>query len=171
MLRLAEHGTPVVARSKRFVRILALVAATALLAPVGALSAQAAPAEPTAAARVPVALTVEGRTAPADVENLTSPVLAWQPPGQIRPIAGDNTPDQVAYNVVVATTADAAAAGTGDVLDSGKVESSVSTGIAYDGPALVAGSKYWFSVKTWNGAGTASDWTDAAGFGTALGKT
>ena len=43
MLRLAEHGTPVVARSKRFVRILALVAATALLAPVGALSAQAAP--------------------------------------------------------------------------------------------------------------------------------
>ena len=51
---------------------------------------------------------------------------------------------------MVATTAARAAAGTGDVWDSGEVSSDRNTAV-YAGPALASRTRYYWSVRSWTG--------------------
>ena len=57
---------------------------------------------------------------------------------------------QSAYQIYVATAADKAAAGVGDVWDSGKVSSDENYSISYRGPALASKTGYYWAVKAWD---------------------
>jgi hypothetical protein len=102
----------------------------------------------------PTSLTVDQLASPVDVENLTGPLLGWH--------VGAGT--QSAYQVQVATSA--AALGTPDVWDSGKVTSAENSNIAYAGQALTTSNGYYWRVRTWDQADNPSAWSAAARFGT-----
>jgi alpha-L-rhamnosidase len=69
---------------------------------------------------------------------------------------------QTAYEILVAASAEALADDDGDVWDSGKVESDQSVHVEYAGPALEPRQRYWWKVRTWDAAGAASPWSEAA---------
>lgn len=83
------------------------------------------------------------------------PMLSWRVEGPAGTV-------QSAYQIVVASTPDKLKAGRGDLWDSGLVRSSDSTGARYQGVALKARQRCFWRVKVWDGAGRASDWSDAA---------
>ena len=106
----------------RFARILYLAIIIAVLA------------SATADAAV-TGLRVDQTARPLGVDN-PHPALSWLP-----------GVEQTAYRVSVGTSA-----GAQDVWDSGKVASSDSVGITYDGPALKAATRYFWTVQVWDGA-------------------
>ena len=64
---------------------------------------------------------------------------------------------QTAYRIVLSTTEQKAAAGTGDVWDSGKVASDETVDIAYGGKALASRTAYYWRVTVWDAAGRTAD--------------
>ena len=147
-------------RGRRPRRTLLAVLAIALGA--GVLAAPAPAAQAAAAAPAgpaPVHLTVGQLAAPVDVENLTAPLLGWQ--------VGAGA--QSAYEVQVATASGDVA--DGGVWDSGKIVSTQNANVEYDGPALTASSGYYWRVRTWDAADTASAWSATSHFGTGPGAT
>ncbi len=72
---------------------------------------------------------------------------------------------QSAYQIIVASTAEKAAAHDGDVWDSGKVESNLNYDIVYGGDALASCTEYYFAVQVWDEDGN-SVWSDVSKFGT-----
>ena len=91
-----------------------------------------------------------------------SPWLSW--------VTQDTQQDesQSAYEVRVATSEAAATSGRA-VWDSGEVAGSAPW-TAYRGPALAGGTRYWWTVRTWDGQGHAGPWAAVAAFGTGLGS-
>src|SRR5262245_37023447 len=75
---------------------------------------------------------------------------------------------QGAYEIRVASTPEAAAGDRPDVWSSGKVASAHSVNVEYGGPALQSGRRYHWAVRTWDQAGAASPWSEAATFGVGL---
>ena len=63
---------------------------------------------------------------------------------------------QTAYRIVVGTDEPRVREGHGDVWDSGMVASEQSAQIAYAGPPLLAGRRYFWSVQVWDEHGRAS---------------
>ena len=135
--------------------LLALPLLAMLLTVLGPAPAQTAPAP---GAALPSGLTIGQRSEPADVDDLTRPILGWQVPSEV----------QTAYQVQVAESRSALASGR-LVWDSDKVSSDTSTNVPYTGPALERGEGYDWRVRTWGGSGQASPWSLPAHFGTALG--
>lgn len=74
---------------------------------------------------------------------------------------------QSAYQIIVASSADNAAAHIGDVWDSGKVESNLNYDIVYSGNALTSRTKYFFAVQVWDEKGN-SVWSDVSTFETGI---
>ncbi|MCM0620902.1 family 78 glycoside hydrolase catalytic domain [Nocardioides bruguierae] len=107
-------------------------------------------------------LKVDGLDRPADLEDLASPAFSW---------TLTSLPRQSAYRIVVATTPELAAAGNGDVWDSGKVASAEQTDVAYGGDELSSSQRYFWSVRVWGGSDTALDWAEPSWFGTSPGAT
>lgn len=73
-----------------------------------------------------------------------NPVFSWVLTGRGR------DEGQTAYRVVVSSTYEQAAAGTGDVWDSGRVESGSSIDIAYAGEALASKTSYYWTATSWD---------------------
>jgi len=69
---------------------------------------------------------------------------------------------QTAYQVQVAATPDALLAGRDLIWDSGRVDSDRSVQVAYAGPTLRSGQRCHWRVRTWNGAGRVSAWSQPA---------
>ena len=69
-----------------------------------------------------------------------------------------------AYQILVAATPADLAGNQGDVWDSGKVASSDSTQVVYNGKALVSGQVYYWKVRTWDGQGNPSAYSEPAKF-------
>ncbi len=69
---------------------------------------------------------------------------------------------QTAYQALVASSPSALASDKGDVWDSGKVASSESIHIAYDGEPLLARQERWWKVRVWDEKDTPSAWSEAA---------
>jgi len=83
------------------------------------------------------------------------PHLSWQ---------SDNTERnwrQAAYQIFVASSPDRLP-GSADVWDSGKQNSSESLGIAYAGPKLQSGKRYYWAVDVWDANGKQYDSTEQA---------
>ncbi|WIB63522.1 family 78 glycoside hydrolase catalytic domain [Curtobacterium sp. MCBD17_040] len=127
--------------------------------------------DPSPTPAAPTGLTVDGLSAPMDVDPSVPVRFSWQPAVLDRAAAGlpAGAPDQRSYRIVVAGSSAAAAAGFGDIWDSGVVTSGASQNVSYAGPTLTAGSRSWFSVQVVDGAGATSPWATPATFGTALG--
>ncbi|QNE21904.1 Bacterial alpha-L-rhamnosidase [Kribbella qitaiheensis] len=105
-------------------------------------------------------LTVEYAERPLGTD-IARPRLAW-----IATAPGFGA-TQSAYQVVVASSAELAAAGTGDVWDSGQVASNAFR-IAYDGPALAPRTRHHWAVRLWDGLGRTGQWSKPSWFETGL---
>lgn len=75
---------------------------------------------------------------------------------------------QSAYELHVATTAQGSVSTNPDVWSSGKIASNETANVAYAGPALRSGARYYWSVRTWDGKGEASSWAPATSFSMGL---
>lgn len=110
-------------------------------------------------------------TSPLQVGNLTTEHLS-DPLGIDTPVprfgwilsADYNGARQQAYEVRVSSDE----AGMGDVWSSGRVDSAESFDVEYGGPALESLTRYFWSVRVWNEADQASQWSDPAWFETAF---
>ena len=79
-----------------------------------------------------------------------APSLSWQSD------SSERNWSQSAYQILVATTPDRLSSGKPDVWDSGKQTSAQSVDIAYAGPALKSGQRYYWTVRVWDSAGKLS---------------
>ena len=158
-----NHGPSVVSGARA-----ALVTFLSAALAVGVITTPAIAASvpsPTAAAvsgpgAAPTSLTVGQLDSPVDVESLAAPLLGWQ--------VGAGT--QSAYQVQVATSS-GSLSGTPDVWDSAKFTSSKNASVTYAGPTLTSSSGYYWRVRTWDAADTASAWSAVSHFGTGPGST
>jgi alpha-L-rhamnosidase len=106
------------------------------------------------------ALTVSGLR----VENLVEPLgidtaqprLGWR-------LASDTRGDaQTAYQILVASTADALASDKGDLWDSGRVASTASQFIPYAGRPLASSQQVFWKVRAYDASGQSSLWSQPA---------
>ncbi|WP_206685791.1 family 78 glycoside hydrolase catalytic domain [Kribbella qitaiheensis] len=134
-------------------RLTCLLAAALLLAPL--VPATAAP--PRLACPQVSNLKTNSLTHPLGVAA-AAPRLSWQLDGTRRGTT------QTRYEVHVASTA--AKTGKPDIWNSGVVQSDRSVDIAYGGPALTPYKAYFWTVRVWDNAGTASEWAPVASFET-----
>ncbi len=116
---------------------------------------------PLPAAAPPSALRVDGLTANGRVDPLgiggDAPALGW------RLASAERAAVQSAYEIRVGRRA-----GSADVWTSGKVISSRQVDVAYAGPGLAPATRYYWSVRAWDGRGVASLWSADAFFETGL---
>lgn len=75
---------------------------------------------------------------------------------------------QAAYQILVASSREKLAAEEADLWDSGKVESDETIHIPYGGKPLASGQDAFWKVRVFDGAGTASDWSESARWSTGL---
>ncbi len=69
---------------------------------------------------------------------------------------------QLAYRVLVASSAEKLLAGEGDFWDSGKVCSDRTSQVEYAGKAIGSRQRAWWTVRAWDEKGVPSDWAPAA---------
>lgn len=69
---------------------------------------------------------------------------------------------QSAYRIVVASTREQLARGTGDLWDTGKIDSSESVNIEYRGKALSSRQACFWKVQAWDRDGKAGAWSEIA---------
>jgi len=112
-----------------------------------------------AAAVAPVAvnLSCEHRVEPLGIDA-ARPRLGWTMNGNAR---GQR---QTAYQVLVARTRIDLDADRGTLWDSGKVDSSTSVGVIYQGKQLPAGAEIFWKVRLWDKDGAATAWSAPARF-------
>ncbi|MFS4482737.1 family 78 glycoside hydrolase catalytic domain [Hyunsoonleella sp. 2307UL5-6] len=108
-------------------------------------------------------LRCEYRVNPLGIDN-TSPRLSWK-------LSQDNFArgqKQTAYQVLVASSLEALHNNTGDVWDSGKLDSNQSVNNIYQGKALESSKQYFWKVKVWDKDGNTSNWSDFGKFSMGL---
>ena len=102
-------------------------------------------------------LTCEGLERPIAVNTL-QPRFSWLIPSDWK--------NQSAYELQVSTDSLALAAGGDcDLWSTGKVESTESVNIVYDGDALMPGIQAYWRVKVWDENGAAAEWSRIGRFG------
>ena len=89
---------------------------------------------------------------PLGIDNRT-PQLSWK----LKSAGNDQT--QTAYHILVASNAARLKKNTGDLWDSGKVDSSNETGVVYSGTSLVSGQACFWKVMVWDKDGKKSKWS------------
>lgn len=92
----------------------------------------------------------------------TKPYLSWQLE------AKDNGLCQSAYQILVATDEDLLTEEKADLWNSGKVESSESAWVLYQGNELASKQFVYWKVRVWDGNDKVSDWSETACFGIGL---
>lgn len=106
-------------------------------------------------------LRVEHETEPIDVPP-DEPRFSWRGESTTR------SASQTAYRILVARSSEAIRDRRGELWDSGRIASSDSTDVSYDGLPLESGADYYWSVRIWDEKGDPSAWADVARFSTAL---
>ncbi|HEX2838642.1 MAG TPA: hypothetical protein VHN77_10990, partial [Phycisphaerales bacterium] len=110
------------------------------------------------------------RPATLRCEYLVDPLAIAEPNPRLMWIveSDERAQSQSAYRVLVASTPELLAAGTGDLWDSGKVTSSATAHIAYAGAPLRSTQRCFWKVMAWDKNGTPGPWSDAAHFAMGL---
>lgn len=103
---------------------------------------------------------VKGPLQFAEIRNAT-PAFSW------RMESDRDGAAQSAYRILVATDEKLLSEGSADIWDSGKVDSSRSTGIRLQDKELDAGKLYFWTVRIWDDEGHESGWAPAKAFRTA----
>lgn len=75
---------------------------------------------------------------------------------------------QTRYQLLVATSRELLAPGRADVWDSGEVSGSSQNHVAYSGPSLQSGRRYYWRVRTWDKDGRVGAWSEPSRFDTGL---
>ncbi|WP_428950462.1 family 78 glycoside hydrolase catalytic domain [Streptomyces sp. cg35] len=126
----------------------------------GAAPAQAAPAAQTDGGAV-TGLTVEHRVQPLGTDA-ARPRFGWRLGSQQRGLT------QGAYRIQVASSPARLASSRPDVWDSGRVTSSDSVAVLYDGPRLKPSTRYFWAVTVWDAQRRKVGTAPAASFETGL---
>lgn len=84
------------------------------------------------------------------------PRLSWQVASE------ENGQRQTAWQVLVAASREALAAGRGDLWDSNRVDGEQTTLVAYAGRALGSSQQVFWKVRAWDRDGRATDWSAPA---------
>ncbi len=100
-------------------------------------------------------LRVEDRVQPLGLD-VAKPRLSWLLHAERR------AERQTAWQVQVATSPTALAAGKDVLWDSGKIASGETFGLEYAGPTLRANGAYFWRVRVWDGDDHASNWSDSS---------
>ena len=103
----------------------------------------------------PFNLRCEYRVNPQGIDA-ARPRLSWNTR------SGERAQRQTARQIIVASSAEAAARGEGDLWDSGKTESSDAIQVAYNGAPLAAHQPCWWRVRVWDQDGRESPWSETA---------
>ena len=90
--------------------------------------------------------------------EVTSPRFSWQ---IAHPERGQL---QSAHQVLVTSNESNLDNDTGDMWDSGKVESGESINVVYQGKSLESGKRYYWEVRVWNKDGKVSSYSETAIF-------
>jgi alpha-L-rhamnosidase len=106
------------------------------------------------------ALTCEHRTDPAGIDARV-PRLGWKLAPRDPEARGLR---QSAYQVLVARDEARLAAGSGDLWDSGSVESDDTLDVEYGGLPLASGTRCFWKVRVWDRDSVASGWSPVARF-------
>ena len=106
-------------------------------------------------------MTCEYLDSPQGIDT-TVPRLSWQE------ASAETAFRQAAYRIVVASSPTLLAAGKGDLWDSGKVKSSLTTLIPYGGRPLTSRRQCWWAVQVWTAQGKQSPWSRPATFSMGL---
>ena len=105
------------------------------------------------AAAVPTDLRCEYRTEPLGMDN-PRPRLSW--------ILPHSMARQTGYQILVATSVELLAKDSGDLWDSGKVDSDQSVGVEYAGQPLCSHARCEWKVRVWDANGKPSPWSAPA---------
>ena len=97
--------------------------------------------------------------------DVVKPRLGWK---IVRTPDAKNGQMQTAYQILVASSPEKLAAGTGDLWNSGKVKSDRSFHVAYEGKPLGSMQKCYWKVKVWNNYGQSSEWSAPAFWGVGI---
>ncbi|MCP5537391.1 MAG: family 78 glycoside hydrolase catalytic domain [Akkermansiaceae bacterium] len=97
-------------------------------------------------------LRFEYRDRPLGIDH-PQPRLSWVLESEVRGAKPG------AYHILVASTAEGLENGRGDLWDSGKIISSQSVDIPYQGKIPGSGQRCFWKVKVWDSQGQASDWS------------
>jgi len=122
------------------------------------MSASLPAAETTPGPQAPTGLQCEYLENPMGVD-VRQPRFFWVLEHQERGQA------QTAFQVIVSSDRSAE---TGDLWDSGKVESPASVQVVYAGKPLASGRTHYWKVRTWDKDGVESPWSETARFDTGL---
>ncbi|OVE79074.1 hypothetical protein BVY01_03540 [bacterium I07] len=87
--------------------------------------------------------------------STTRPDFSWIMNSQI---PGDH---QTAWQILVASNSELLDRNSGDMWDSGKIDSDNSVQAAYKGSGLKSGNSYWWKVRLWNKKGEVSPFSEA----------
>ena len=90
--------------------------------------------------------------------NATMPRLSW------KMTSAENEQFQTAYQLIVASSPELLNAKTADLWNSGKIESSQSILVSYEGKELLSRQKCWWKLKIWDKNGKSSNWSEMASF-------
>ncbi len=94
-----------------------------------------------------------------------NPRLFWQ----LQPLSPDaRNLSQSAYQILVASAPEALSRDEGDLWDSGKVESSHSVQVKYEGTPLASRRQAFWKVRVWDQDGEVSAWSEVASWRTGL---
>jgi len=110
------------------------------------------------AAVSPARLRCEFREEPLGVD-IAHPRLSWQLDARAAGVRGLR---QSAYQILVAGTPEKLAKETGDLWDSGRVESGQTMLVPYGGKPLVSSQQVFWAVRVWDDAGRVSPWSRPA---------
>ena len=109
----------------------------------------------------PVELRVDNLQRPLGIDD-PAPLLSWQLQDTARGAR------QTAYEVQVASSAEALQQGKADVWDSGRVEGGQSINVRYAGPAVAPSTRYFWRVTVWDAAGKAYSASETSWWETGL---
>lgn len=132
----------------------------ALAATLGLIASSAASASPThtrTGALQAVDLRTDNRTNPVGIDD-RSPLLAWKLKTSGNAAAGG----QRAYQIRAARSLTALKRGATDVWDSGKVNSTATSGVAFNGTTLASRESVAWEVRVWDADGRVSRWSRPA---------
>ena len=105
-------------------------------------------------------LKCEYEVTPLGVQD-ANPLLSWQ-------ISADYPVTQKAYRIVASSSEELLKLNIFDLLDTGKIESSKSYGIPYNGRPLQSEERIFWAVKVWDQHGNESPYSEYSWFETGL---
>ena len=101
-----------------------------------------------------------------EVEHLTNPIGIDKVQPRFSWIYDDDTrgSGQTAFRVIVSESFENLENGQGNLWDSGKVNSSNTVNVRYEGESLQSGQKYFWKAKVWDQDGNSASWSQTQQF-------